>query len=184
MRVGVAHHFGWSVVVTADDDHAVVDRRRIELVEPGVATAPIHTDGAGLDDEACAALLAEVRASAERATAAALDTLADDVAGPIASLSLRDWPADFPTDLATLRRNPFEAQADSVMYREVLASEAQRRGWQDHRFDAKTVESDAAAVLGTRADDVLYGPRQHLGPPWNKDHRIALAATVLAAHRG
>jgi hypothetical protein len=28
---------------------------------------------------------------------------------------------------------------------------------------------------------VLYGPRERLGPPWAKDHRIALAATVLAS---
>jgi hypothetical protein len=28
---------------------------------------------------------------------------------------------------------------------------------------------------------VLYGPRAALGPPWSKDHRIALAATVLSS---
>ena len=36
MRVGIAHHFGWAIAVTATADHRVVDRRRIELVEPGV----------------------------------------------------------------------------------------------------------------------------------------------------
>lgn len=178
LRIGVAHHFGWAVVVTADAAHEVVDRRRIELIEPGVATAPIHHEGADLDDAAVADLLAEVRASAERATAAALDSLG--VLGPIVSLSLRAWPDDFPTDLATLRRTPYEAQADSVMYREILAADAWARGWEVPVFDAKTVEAEAAAVLGSRADDVLHGPRARLGPPWNKDHRIALAATVVA----
>jgi hypothetical protein len=28
---------------------------------------------------------------------------------------------------------------------------------------------------------VLHGPRARLGAPWSKDHRMALAATVLAA---
>ena len=28
---------------------------------------------------------------------------------------------------------------------------------------------------------ILHGPRAMLGPPWTKDHRTALAATVLAA---
>jgi hypothetical protein len=28
---------------------------------------------------------------------------------------------------------------------------------------------------------VLHGPRARLGPPWTKDHRTALAATVVAS---
>lgn len=180
MRLGVAHHLGWAVVVAATDDHVVADRRRIELVEPGVATAPIHHEGAHLDAAAAAALVAEVRASAERATAAALDALAAALPEPVASLSLRAWAPDFPTDLAVLRRVPYEARADSVMYRQVLAEEARRRGWDVHLFEARDVEAQAAAVLGLRADEVLHGPRARLGPPWAKDHRMALAATVLA----
>ena len=42
MRVGIADHLGWAVAVTASADHEVVDRRRIELVEPGLPAAPIH----------------------------------------------------------------------------------------------------------------------------------------------
>lgn len=178
-RVGIAHHFGWAIAVTADADHAVVDRRRIELIEPGLTEAPIHYEAAALDDDVLAALLVDVRASAARATAVALDELASDI-GPVASLSLRSWSADFPTDIATLRRTPYEAQADSVMYREILAADARRRGWEVTFFEAKTVEADAGAKLGARADDVLGAVRGRLGPPWNKDHRIAHAATVLA----
>ena len=180
MRIGIAHHFGWAVAVTASDDHRVVDRRRIELVEAGVPVAPIHTDGVSLDDAGAAAMVADVRASATRATGAALDEIATSVDGPIESLSLRAWPEDFPTDIATLRRVPYESRADSVMYRQVLAEAAGARGWAIHLFDAKDVEAEAAALLGERADAVLLGPRQELGPPWTKDHRIALAATVLA----
>jgi len=50
-----------------------------------------------------------------------------------------------------------------------------------HCYDAKQVERLAAALLGRRADDVLYGPRAVWGPPWAKDHRTALAATVTAS---
>ncbi len=45
MRLGIAHHFGWAVAVTASTDYRVVDRRRIALIEPGVPTAPIHHEG-------------------------------------------------------------------------------------------------------------------------------------------
>lgn len=180
MRVGVAHHFGWAVAVTANARHEVVDRRRLELIEPGTPAAPIHHDGASLDDEAVARLVADVRASALRATAAALHELAAAVPEPIESLSLRSWPADFPTEIEVQRRVPYEARADSVMYRQVLAACARDRGWDVHLFDATDVERRAAKLLGDRADDVLHGPRSRLGPPWTKDHRMALAAAIVA----
>jgi hypothetical protein len=181
VRVGIAHHFGWAVAVTASADHAVVDRRRIELIEPGVPAAPIHHDGKGRSDEAAARMAAEVRASALRATSASLDQLAATLREPIVSMSLRAWPLDFPVDITVLRRSPYEAQADSVMYREVLAECGRARGWEVHLFDAKDVEAIAARILGARADEVLYGPRATLGPPWTKDHRVALAATIVAS---
>jgi hypothetical protein len=180
MRLGIAHHLGWAVAVTASADHRVVDRRRIELVEPGTATAPIHHEGKPLDDAAAAELVAQVRASATRATGAALDVLAAAVSEPIVSMSLRAWSPDFPEAIAVQRRVPYEARADSVMYRQVLAELARARGWDVHLYDAKDVEARAAAVLAGRADDVLRGPRAALGPPWGKDHRMALAATILA----
>jgi hypothetical protein len=67
------------------------------------------------------------------------------------------------------------------MYRQVIAEVADARGWMVHVYDAKTVESQAAALLGSHVDEVLLGPRARLGPPWAKDHRVALAATVLAS---
>lgn len=184
MRVGIAHHFGWAVAVTARADGTVVDRRRIELVEPGVATAPIHHEGTSLDDAAALELVREVRASAQRATSVSLDELASAVAEPIESMSLRAWPLDFPVDIEVQRRVPYEARADSVMYREVLAEQARSRGWDVHVFEAKDVEGQAARILGDRAHEVLHGPRATLGPPWTKDHRMALAATVVAGGEG
>ena len=180
MRVGIAHHFGWAVAVTATRDHQVADRRRIELVETGVPVAPIHNDGKSLDDAALTELVAVVRASAQRATASALKEIATAVAQPIVSLSLRRWPADFPEDLAVQRRVPYEARADSVMYRQVLADCARALGWRVLVFDARDVESRATQLLGATADAVLHGPRATLGPPWTKDHRMALAATIIA----
>ena len=94
MRLGIAHHLGWAVAVAAPANHKVADRRRIELIEPGVPAAPIHHEG-----------------------------------GP-----------------------------------HIL-----------HRL----AEPEAVRILGERADEVLRGPRATLGPPWSKDHRMALAATIV-----
>jgi hypothetical protein len=180
VRLGVADHLGWAVAVTVGADHAVVDRRRIELVEPGVSAAPIHYQRERLDVAATAALVATVRASAVRACSAALDELAGALPGPVVSISLRSWPPDFPEDIAVQRRAPYEARADAIMYRRLLAELGRARGWEVHCYDAKQVEARAADLLGERAEQVLRGPRATLGPPWAKDHRVALAATVVA----
>ena len=178
--MGIAHHLGWAVAVTASGGHDVVDRRRIELIEPGMPAAPIEHDARPLSDDAAARMVAAVRASALRATSASLDQLAASLPGPVVSVSLRAWPLDFPDDVAVQRRPPYDSRADSVMYCQVLAECAHVRGWQVHLFDAKAVEAQAARILGARAAAVLRGPRATLGPPWTKDHRTALAATIVA----
>jgi hypothetical protein len=180
MRVGIADHLGWAIAVTASEDHEVLDRRRIELVESTVSAAPIHYESRRLDVAGTAALVAEVRASVVRASSAALDELAAALPEPIRSISLRVWPADFPDDIAVQRRAPYEARADAIMYRQELAALAQTRGWDVHLYDAKAVVGQAAAMLGPRAHDVLHGPRVTLGAPWTKDHRTALAAAIMA----
>jgi hypothetical protein len=189
LRLGVADHLGWAIAVTASPDHEVVDRRRIELIEPGLPAAPVHhvggpyemhRQGEPLDDHALAALVAKVRASVIRATSGALDELAAASPQQIVSMSLRAWPSGFPDDIAAQRRVPYESRADAIMYRQVLAELAHDRGWTVHLYDAKGVEGQAARVLGAREAEVLHGPRATLGPPWSKDHRVALAATVVA----
>ena len=179
MRLGIADHLGWAVAVTASADHEVVDRRRIELVEPGMTAAPIHYESRRLDVDATAALVARVRASVVRATSAALDELATALPAPVVSISLRMWPLDFPDDIAVQRRAPYEARADAIMYRQVLSELAHARGWEVHLYDAKAVVGQAVSLLADRADEVLQGPRATLGPPWAKDHRVALAATIV-----
>jgi hypothetical protein len=190
VRLGIAHHFGWAVAVTASADHSVVDRRRIELIEPGMPTAPIHHEGGPhpfhrsaepLDDSCLAALVSAVRASVVRATSVALDELATALPEPIVSMSIRAWPADFPEKIAVQRRAPYESRADSVMYCQVLSQLAHERGWAVHLYGSKDVENEAARILGERADEVLHVPRATLGPPWSKDHRVAFAATIVTS---
>jgi hypothetical protein len=66
------------------------------------------------------------------------------------------------------------------MYCQVLAEVAAARGWSVHHYDARTAEAEAVALAG---DDVLTRPRAALGAPWAKDHRVALAATIVGSAR-
>ncbi len=166
--------------MTVSEDHEVVDRRRIALIEPGISPAPIHYESARLDVAATAELVADARASIARAASAALDDLAASLPAPVLSISLRTWPHDFPDDIAVQRRAPYESRADAIMYRQELSELAHARDWEIHLYDAKAVEGQAAAMLGERAGEVLHGPRATLGPPWTQDHRVALAAAIVA----
>ena len=180
MRLGIADHLGWAIAVTASGDHEVVDRRRIELIEPDISPAPIHYESRRLDVAATAALVARARASVVRAASAALDEIATALPAPLRSVSLRVWPLDFPDDVAVQRRAPYEARADAIMYRQELAELAHARGLEVHVYDAKAVLDQATRILAERADEVLQGPRAAIGPPWTKDHRVALAAAIVA----
>jgi len=180
VRLGIADHLGWAVAVAASADHEVVDRRRIALIEPGLTPAPIHYESRRLDVAATVALVAEARASIVRASSAALDEIATALPAPVRSISLRAWPLDFPDDIEVHRRAPYEARADAIMYRQELAELAHARDWEVHVYDARAVVGQAVRMLGARAEEVLQGPRARLGPPWTKDHRVALAAAIVA----
>ncbi len=142
-------------------------------------THEMHSSGEPLDDADLAALVTKVRESVVRTVGASLGELAASLPEPITTLAIRGWPSDFPEDIATKRRPPYESRADSLMYCQVLSEVAAERGWDIRTYDSKTVEFDAAAILGSRAKEILYGPRNTMGPPWSKDHRIALAATIV-----
>jgi hypothetical protein len=49
-----------------------------------------------------------------------------------------------------------------------------------HLYDPNAVVSQAVRLLAHRADQILESPRATMGPPWAKDHRVALAATIVA----
>jgi hypothetical protein len=153
--VGVADHCGWAVLMTVADG-ALLDRRRVELVDDGLPSLPHHHECQALPIEEAVDLIGRVRASAERHAREGLDALA-----------------------GAERITNYRAQtmADGVMYRRALADAATARGWRVHGYDARRVFAEAAEALqlGT-IDDLLKRTRAAIGPPWQKDHRMAIAA--------
>jgi len=171
------------VAVTASADHAVVDRRRIVLVEPGVAQAPIHGESRRLDVAAPAGLVATVRASVARASSAALDELA---AALPAAVRRSRCGSGLPTSPMTSRwcaaRPTRRVPTPSCIARSWPSSPTRAAGGV-HLYDARAVLDEATGLLGRRAHEILHGPRETLGPPWTKEHRVALAAAIMAADR-
>src|SRR5262249_55642237 len=110
--------------------------------------------------------------------------LAESVPAKISRLALRACPPLPPTVAERLSDYRAKNVADWVMYRQALARAAEALGWEVRWYDAKTVEGDAARALGTQSLAALR--RQtgaELGRPWQKDHRVAMAAAIAASRR-
>lgn len=181
--VGVVDHAGWAILVTAHCDGDVLDRRRIELVDAGQPVMPHHHEGQTLPLEDAVALVERVRVSAERNAKARLAELAAEVTSEITAIALRALQPLPPTVAERITDYRAMCVADWVMYREALAAAAVERGWSVSWFEPEHAVAKAAAVLGQDdIDGVLDAPGATLGPPWRKDHKLALAAAIAAAH--
>ena len=75
-----------------------------------------------------------------------------------------------------------ENVADWVMYRNARAAAAEARGWPVHWYDAKSVLGAASQALGVgNLDAHFLHVRRAVGPPWNTDHKLAMAAAIVTA---
>ena len=179
--IGVSDHGGWAVLVTVARDGSLLDRRRVELVDDSLPGLPHHHEGQRLPPDEAVALVERVRASAERHAVVALDAVAMAVPH-ILGVALRDCPSLPPTIAARIKDYRARNVADWVMYRKALASAAEARGWPVHWYDAKNVLGAASKALHVRDFDAHFlRLRKSVGPPWNQDHKLALAAAVVTA---
>lgn len=180
--IGVSDHGGWAVLVTVGRDGMLLDRRRVELVDQGLPKIPHHSEAQALPLDEAVALVERVRLSAEGHAKLALDAVAMTVPRRILGVALRKCPG-LPATIAE-RIKDYRAQnlADWVMYRKALAAAAEARGWAVHWYDAKKVFDAASEVLRIEDLDAHFLQlRRSIGSPWGKDHKLAMAAAIVAA---
>jgi len=192
--IGVAEHGKSAVLVTVAPGGELLDRRRIDLTEHGLPSHPHHHEGSwavgrylstpgarALPLADAVALVERVRAAAARGARESLEALAAAVPVPIASIAIRACPSLPPTIQERIADNRAQTIADSVMYREALATAAEARGWSVHWYDRERVFADAAAVLGlTDVNAFLHAMGRSVGPPWQATHKLAAAAACAA----
>jgi hypothetical protein len=192
--VGVVEHANWAILVTVAPDGDLLDRRRIDLTDPGLPTHPHHhegswavgrylnTPGARVISLADAVVLVDrVRASAARRAREGLDELAAAVTVPIDRITIRALPTLPDTTEERIADNRAQTVADSVMYREALAAAAEARGWSVHWYDRDRVFRDAAAAVGREdVTPLLQAMGREAGPPWQANHKLAAAAALAA----
>jgi hypothetical protein len=179
--IGISDHGGWAVLVTAASDGTLLDRRRIELLDAGLPKLPHHHEAQGLPLDEAVELVERVRVSAERHAALALDAVTMAVPR-ILGIALRARPRLPPTIAGRIKDYRARNVADWVMYRNALASASEARGWPVHWYDAKSVFGAASQALRVENLDAHFlQVRRAVGPPWNSDHKLAMAAAIVTA---
>jgi hypothetical protein len=190
--VGVAEHGNSVVLVTLTAAGEILDRRRIYLTDRGLPTHPHHHEGSwavgrylntpgarALSLADAVALVERVRMSAARGARQGLEALATAMSVPIGTIAIRACPQLPPTTEERIADNRAQTIADSVMYREALATAAEARGWSVHWYDRARVLRVAAAALGREdIDAFLYAMGRSIGSPWQAIHKLAAAAAL------
>jgi hypothetical protein len=194
--VGVTEHGNSAVLVTVAVGGGLLDRRRIDLTS-GLPTHPHHHEGSwavgryldspwarpiALAD--AVALVERVREAAARGAVESLEALAAAVPVPITAIAIRACPKLPPTIEERIADNRAQTVADTVMYREALASAAEARGWSVSWYERERVFRDAAAALDREdIDAFLLAMGRSVGPPWQAKHKLAAAAALAALGR-
>src|SRR6202142_4693155 len=179
--IGVSDHGGWAVLVTVARDGTLLARRRVELVGEGLPKLPHHSEGQRLPLDEAVELVKRVRVSAGRHAVIALDAVTTAVPR-ILGIALRKCPQLPPTIAERIKDYRAQNVADWVMYRKALAAAAEARGWAVHWYDTKKVFDAAREALRIEDLDAHFLKlRKSIGPPWSKDHKLAMAAAIVAA---
>jgi hypothetical protein len=190
--VGVAERGSSAVLVTITRRGELLDRRQIDLIDRGLPSHPHHHEGSWavgrylntpgartLSLADAVALVEQVRASAARRARENLEALTAAVPVPIERIAIRACPPLPPTTEERITHHRAQTVADSVMYRQALATAAAARGWTVHWYDRERVPRDAAAVLGRDdIDGFLLALGRSIGPPWQAPHKLATVAAL------
>ena len=170
------------MLVSVKPDGTVIDRRRVTLVDDGLPSLPHHHDAQHLPIDEGVALVERVQASAEKCARIALETLAGELPATIRAIALRKCPPLPATIAERIETYSAQTKADTVMFRNALADAARARKWAVVWYEPKRVFDEAAAVLRTRTiTRLLNDTGKSLGPPWQNDHRLAMAAAIAVA---
>jgi hypothetical protein len=192
--VSAAEHAGWAhlVLVAAPGNvPAVIERRRVTLIDAGLPTQPYHHESIGMGEDEANALIARVRRSIAACTSRALHGVVTGLAPEYAVVALAIREPPFPelpgTVAAVWQSYRLQCAADGMLYQLALCRAARDLGLQVDLCRRGEEIARAAARLGVCPDDMeafVSGTGRPSGPPWTEEHRRAYAAGIaaLAAH--
>ena len=192
--VSVAEHTGWAHVVSVavrGQAPAVIERRRVALIDPGLPTLLYDHDTRAMAEDEANALIARVRRSIAARTSDALTRIVTELAPAYAvvALAIRKPPfAELPETVAAVRKSyRLQCAADGMLYQLAICRAARQLGLDVHMCHRGEETSRAAERLGVtcrQVEEFVSRTGRPAGPPWTQEHQRAYAAgiAVLAAH--
>ena len=195
--VSVAEHAGWAHVICVAAPGrvpAVIARRRVTLIDPGLPTLPYEHDSVGMLEDEANALITRVRRSIDARTTLALERVVTELppAHKAVALAIRRPPfPELPGSVSAVRQSyKLQCAADGMLYQLAICRAARRLGLEVELYRRGEETARAAQCLNVTPGEVeafvtLSG--RPAGPPWTQEHRRAYAAGIAAlvpyAHR-
>ena len=183
--MGASDHYARAELVTLalrDATPVFLDRRRVELIDKDLPSAPYHHEALELDIGAAIDLVNRVRRSVAEHASAAISTMLATYRAQV--LILPTSPYDgLPDSLEeVLRSRPLTYAADGMLYRESLAEAAAELGMEVRRYPRKTdptvLAAEAMGVDVAEVTSLIAQFGREAGTPWRKDHKLAAAAAL------
>lgn len=186
--VSVAEHAGWAHLICVAPSGrvpAVVERRRVTLIDPGLPKQPYEHESVGMTEDDANALIARVRRSIAARAALALQRVVTELAPAhaVVALAIRE-PAfpELPESVSAVRESyRLHCAADGMLYQMTISRAASQLGL-DVQLCPRGEETERAAQrLGVTADEVeefVSRTGRPSGPPWSQEHRRAYAVGI------
>jgi hypothetical protein len=176
-------HSWWAVMVAVSGPAAapvVVHRERVTLLDDTAVREPFHAAGA-LPIGDAPALIDSVEKAATDAAQAAIDGFVSSL-GPVAAIGVVGGNRRLPSDLSRiLSSHALLHASERALYERALIEGATRAGLRVTTVPATgSLFADASEVLGVALEPTLAAVGKSVGPPWQKDHKEATAAALVA----
>jgi hypothetical protein len=176
--IGCRSHSGWAVVVAVAGPPAapvVLARRRADLLDGILPAQPYHAASeAGLGQPEATELIGKVEELAATRAEAVLGEMATSMqaAGTsVPSVAVVSRDRALPEDLGRiLASHPLLHAAEGDLYEQALSEGARRAGLAVIRVEPAAIPVFPGLVAVART----------VGPPWQKDHKMAAAAALSA----
>lgn len=170
--LGFRTHTGWAVmcVVRAGKPPTLVARGRVQLCPPDVPANVYHVASEDREDlDRAEKLIARVVGVSVKGARDAIRGAADDVV----AVALVAEPRDLPSLARILASHALVHSAEGDLYREVLAEAGEAEGVPVFHFPSSEIRAEERQDLIKRFGEAV-------GKPWQREHKEAALAAVMA----
>jgi hypothetical protein len=187
--VSVAEHTGWAHLVgvaAVNTMPAVIERRRVTLIDPGLPTMPYEHDTAAMKEAEAKALVTKVRRSIDARTVLALQRIIAEMPScAVFALAIREPPfAELPKSVAEVRASyRLQCAADGMLYQMAFCRAGRELGLDIYvyrRGDEVSRAAEQLKVTPAAINNFVAGTGRPAGAPWTQEHRQAFAAGIAA----